>query len=521
MSALAWETAKMTKRSIRLSMCLAAVAIGCADGEPTSATRSGSRGVSQGGAQDIGELRAIVARGEVPRRDTLDPLGFFAEHAVDLPEPDCGQRVCLEAQLAVAPRFDGGNWTMGFVALQSDVDPALEARPPTHVALAIETTTRTSEVRTSLAAAVGELAGGLRAGDRISVIRVGASAEVSLRDADPGGPGLADAVHVIAVAPGDDAAATYDGLALAGRALDGWEGARRIVLLTSGRADSGVRDEARVTALGEALVRTGISISVVGTGDELVSRLPTALGDLGSGMSYFAESGEALVEIFRLEGRTSLIPLATDFELRVIPAPGYRIGRIYGARRALAGPLLATLSSPMLVLGQREGADDVSHGRRGGGGGIFVELMADPTSGVGAGQPAFAVEASFLDGVTGSRRSLRREIVNALAPGENPGEQWPSFSDEAHAKPFMMLNMYLALDAVLDFYEAGDCARAMGVADLMQLSIEVWQARFDDPDVDADHDLLLDLRENVRTQCESDAPVVPIEPAWSGGCFFT
>ena len=194
---------------------------------------------------------------------------------------------------------------------------------------------------------------------------------------------------------------------------------------------------------------------------------------------------------------------------------------MYGARRIVATPDQATLSTPMLVLGQREGASDVEHGRRGGGGGVFVELLADPTLGVAAGSPAFRAEATFLDGTTAERRTLVREVVNSLGPGENPIGMLPLFSDSEHTKPFMMLNMYLAMDSVLDFYASGDCSRAMGVADMVQLTVDWWQAEYADPDIGADNDLLLDLRENVRAQCESDRPVAPIEPrGFGGGCFY-
>lgn len=516
------------RKSVLAWMSIIAV-VGCASADDAASlgtpgpTAAGSRGVGQGGAQDIGEFRAIVARGEVPTEDTLDPLGFFAEHALDLPAADCGERVCMQPQLAVAPRFDGSNWTMGFVALNSPVDPAAEARPATHVAIAIEATTRTaSSIDEFLPGAVRGLVTALRPGDRVSVIRIGERAETIITGAEPTDPALGDAVRGIASGAMDARAATYEGLALSGRALEGWEGARRIVLLTSGRADAGLQDESRVVALAEALARDGASISVIGAGTDYVQRLPSAIGDLGSGSYYFADSGEALVEIMGIEGRTSLVPLATDFTMTVRAAPGYTIGRIYGARRMTADATTATLSTPMLVLGQREGAEDVEHGRRGGGGGIFIELMADPTSGIAANAPAFLVEATFIDASNGSRRTLQREVVNALAPGENPpGALWPVFSDEEHAKPFMMLNMYLALRGVLDFYETGDCARAMGLADMVQLTVDVWQGNFRDPDVTADNELLLDLRDNVATQCAADSgPVEPVEPTtFSGGCF--
>lgn len=506
---------------IGIAVGLAAGCSSSAGGPPPSPTGTGSVGVGQGGAQDIGELRAIVARGEVPTPDTLDPLGFFAEHALDLPPADCGERVCVQPSLAVAPRFDGSNWTMAFVALNSSVDPATEPRPDTHVVLAIESTDRTQRALGSLATAVRELAAGLRDADRITVIEIGTRATLVASGLDRFDPELADAIAEVSAPTSAISAATYDGLALASRQLEGWAGARRIVLVTSGRADAGVADEARVLALAESLGRDGTAISVVGAGASYEARLPTAIGDLGTGTYSYADTAEALVEILRLEGRTSLVPLARDFALTITAAPGYRIGRTYGARRLFAGPTEATLSSPMLVLGQREGAGDVEHGRRGGGGGMFVELIADPAAGVGAGAPAFLVEARFVDPGTGFLRTIQREVVNALAPGALPDDMWPVFSDPERGKPFMMLNMYLALRGVLDFYESGDCARSIGVARMMQLSVSGWQGRFDDPDIDADNQLLLDVADNVEAQCESSAPVAPVEPrSFSGGCMF-
>ena len=44
------------------------------------AALAGGGGVSFGGAQDIGEFRGILERGEIPGPDTLDANGFFNEH---------------------------------------------------------------------------------------------------------------------------------------------------------------------------------------------------------------------------------------------------------------------------------------------------------------------------------------------------------------------------------------------------------------------------------------------------------
>ena len=90
-----------------LSVSLCALAFGCSTGDAgTDATPGGSVNVAQGGAQDFAQFRALVEAGKVPTPDTLDPVGFFAEHALDMPKADCGKDVCVHPFLAVAPRFD-------------------------------------------------------------------------------------------------------------------------------------------------------------------------------------------------------------------------------------------------------------------------------------------------------------------------------------------------------------------------------------------------------------------------------
>lgn len=128
-----------------MMVLLALAMFGCSSGDSAAPAGRlgpmGSRTVTQGGAQDIGYFRSIVDEGEVPRPDTIEPVGFFAEHAVDLPAADCGDSVCMHALLAVAPGIDQeSNWTMAFVALNSPVDPRTIERPDTHIVLALEDT---------------------------------------------------------------------------------------------------------------------------------------------------------------------------------------------------------------------------------------------------------------------------------------------------------------------------------------------------------------------------------------------
>lgn len=496
--------------------------LGC--GESAAGVPSGptsSRGVTQGGAQDIAHFRSIVARGEVPQPDTIEPVGFFAEHQVDLPPADCGDRICMHAMLAVAPGIDReSNWTMAFVALNSPVDPSTLERPPTHVAIVVERSVRTNTELQFLHEAVRRLTGELREGDRVSVVRVGNTAEVLLAGVEPSDPNL---TTMNALGWPDERAALYDGLATAAELTTGglpdFEGAHRVLLVTSGVADAGITDPSRIVALGEALAQRGVGVSVVGVGSGYRPELPMQLSEAGGGSYAYADSFTDLERIFALEGRTSLFPLATGFELVVEAAPGYRVGRIYGARRAWAEQAAAHLASPVLMLGNRTGASDVEQGRRGGGGGLFVELIADASlrSAIGPNAPAFTARARWTDAASGAPVEQELVIRNGLAPGEIPSGMFPHFSDPARGKAFMMLNMYLSLRTSTELFHGGTCAQALGIVPAMEETYRGWQDEFADPDIDADWALLLALDANLHRQCTGVEPVAPQAPM---SCFY-
>jgi Ca-activated chloride channel family protein len=403
---------------------------------------------------------------------------------------------------------------MAFVAMNTPIDPSTLERPPLHLALIIEKSSWIGSNTVSLKTGIASIAQNLRPEDRVSLILMGATPKTVLTAALADVSAIAQAIDDESWS--DDAVGLYDGLAEADRVLEEVVGldAKRIVLVTSGQADAGITDPEHIVALGEAIAKKGVALGVVGIDDNYKANIPAALGSLGAGSYSFAADGDNLQQVLELEGETTLFPLATDFKMTIQPSPGYRVGRIYGVKRAFALPNQAWLNMPALFIGQREGSHDVGGGRRGGGGGLFVELIADPQTAldIGPDAPAFRMDASWTTG-GGEKQTLSREIINPLRPGQNPDGMWPHFSDPERGKPFMMLNMYLGLRASVNFYSTGDCARSMGVIDMMQPSVEGWQGKFDDPDIDSDYQLMLMLRGNLVNRCSSENPIQPFN--WS------
>jgi Ca-activated chloride channel family protein len=498
---------------------LAACAGGEGDAQVNQGGPTGSRGVTQAGAQDIAYFREQAAAGEVPPSSSLDEVGFFAEHALDQPPATCGDRLCSHPMLAVAPRFDAGTWTMAFVSLNTPVDPETQARQPVHVVVALESSVAADATVSDAVGSLDMLRGALRPEDRLSVLAFGAT-PVALAH------GLAVADSTLPIPPlpevdGEVAAVDlYAGIARAAelRALEGFGGVSRIVLVTSGTHNRGITDPERILYLAESVVREGTPFSVVGVGEDYAADLPSRIANLGSGGLAYARDRPELGELLAQEAELRLVPLATDVELRLVPSEGYRVGRIYGARSATVEDGAAVLRAPALMLGARESANDVADGRRGGGGGFFVELVTEAGPSGSSGQSAFRLETSYFDVASAIRVSRSEDVVNSLRAGERPADLWPTFSQPDFGKAFMMLNMFLALRATITLYEGGDCEAATGVALMMEPGIALWQERFDDPDITADAALLSLLAFNVREQCgRVGIPRPPVE--LDLGCF--
>ncbi|CAN91172.1 conserved hypothetical protein yfbK-containing vWFA domain [Sorangium cellulosum So ce56] len=521
----------MSSKMKLVSLGLCAAAVGCGtDGSEGAGSDvpAGSVNVAQGGAQDISQFRALVKAGKVPALDTLDPVGFFAEHAIDLPDADCGKDVCVHPFLAVAPRFNEGNWTMAFVAMNTAVDPSSLDRPPVHLAIAVENSRFAGIDESALDAGMGGLLESLRPEDRVSVIRYGERVERRAFLAAPESAELARLIADERLGGGaGELVGLYEGIAAAEKAFDegdaaGFEGAHRVLLLTSGHATSGITDPDRILGLGEALVENGTAFGVIGVGESFLVKIPSALGSMGAGTYAYALSPGDLGGLLSEEGKTTLFPLATDFSLEVTPSAGYKVGRIYGATRATASAAGAALEMPALFIGQRDGATDVGGSRRGGGGGLFVELLADASlaDDIGPDKAAFQVTAGWTSAKDGAGQNVDTTLLNALPPGQNPESRWWNISDGSSGKPYMMLNMYLALRGALDFYQAGDCRRSLGVIEMMKPSVGGWLGKYSDRDIQDDNNLMLMLRQNIEEACRasqsSTEPTPPFD--FDGGC---
>lgn len=493
--------------STALALALAAAAFtGCSDGDSASASGGGSfdpgpgaSGVAPAGAQDFGLFRRILEQGALPHPDTIDPLGFFAEHKLDYPAPDCGDDICLHALLGVgANLMTGNNCTLLQIGLNSPIDPAEIERPPLDLVIAVDTSgSMRGDPIAHLATGLVAMLDHLRPQDRISLVTYDTRAHIEL-EAVPGDD-RATLEAAIRALRADGSTNLYDGLFTALQVAEthrepGREA--RVLFLSDGEATRGLTAPARLEALAAAYARRGIGITTIGLGTDFDLDTMRAISDTGAGNFYFLEDTTAVIEVFTEEIQTSLVPLALDAEIEVAAGDGYLIRGAYGVRDWQAGLYRGTARQASLFLASRQrAAEPIEGGRRGGGGAILIELM--PRSGA-AGRPGTVglVTLRYTDPVTLERRAQTVTIDSPYAPAETPDQ---IFADHQTAqKGFVMLNVLVGFQLAAELALEADYDTAIGLLVGLEEGLTGWLDTHDDPDIRDDLRYVGMMRRNIR-----------------------
>lgn len=508
-----------------VSLFLFAPACGADDaasGRAPTSEDPGSVGLGQGGAQDFGLFRQILEDGQIPHPDTLDDVGFFAEHKLDYPAATCGEDVCVHALGgAMGNMITGSTCTIVQIGLNTPIDPSTLERPGLDLVLAIDVS--------------GSMAGGpleavkeglvrmldhLEVGDRVTIVTYSDAATIVADAMDPIEQASALEILITDLAP-RGATNIYDGLFVAfehaaASRTPGREA--RVVLLSDGEATAGLVSASRMRGLAEAYARQGIGLTTIGIGEAFDVEVMRGLAEVGAGNFYFLEDPAAAREVFTEEVATFLHPVALDVVIGVAVGPAYTARRAYGTHRYEGGLAGGVIEIPSLFLaGRRSAQDPIEGGRRGGGGAILVELLprapaALQTMRLTPEEIARVGEVSiaWTDPVSGERHRATTSITNPNDPNTPPAQGW--FTDATVEKGFVMLNLFAGFELAAQLALDSDPGAARGVLEALDESVGEWLVRHPDPDIADDLDYVGMFIENLAAIPDQTPVAWPPEP---------
>lgn len=447
-------------RLVRLGSYLLAIGIlmgplSCmgGDAEGTGAGNSnGGSNLGTSGAQDIGLFRQILESGGIPGENTLDANGFFSEHVTELPDPDCGQAICLHGMLAVHRDWvwDGYQATLQ-LGMNTTLDASDVTARPRDLVVVVDTSG--SMVTENKMAYVKEglhlLVDALSPEDRLALVRYDSVVHVLSTLTEP-----ADATELHGLIDGlYPAGATnfYGGLEVGLQlALDAvtLEREGRVIMLSDGQPTTGVTTNTlAIIGMAEGYIADGIGITTIGVGMDINVDLMRGLAERGAGNFYFLESAAAIDEVFNQELDFFVTPVAFDLELEVVSGAAYRLGEVVGTRLWETDGFRGSISIPAVFLASRRSASDPpaeDPRRRGGGSAILLDLIP-----VEAWQelanPRRMAELRLRFRPAGSEEIFEQVVVVQNPQDPGVAEELPLVSHSAMVKNHAMYNIFLGL----------------------------------------------------------------------------
>lgn len=510
---------------LTLAGCFDAGGFANEDASPSLGGTNNGSGVGQSGAQDFGRFRSIIEAGEIPAPNTLDVVGFFNEHKFELPDPDCGENVCVHGMFGVwGNMINGANCTLTMLGFNTPINAKDFERPPLNMAIAVDTSGSMSgepieAVRSGLLA----MAEKLNTKDRITLVTYSTEAQVAIVSNNETDPDRAQLKQFISNLKASGGTNIYEGLRIALEEVDASKSEElqnRVILLSDGVATEGLTNNERIINLGASYAEQGVGITTIGVGKDFNIELMRRLSESGSGNFYFVEDLYSVEEIFVVEADTFLVPVAEDVRIEFDVARGYRFRAAYGTRTWEGDADGATISIPGLFIASRDSIEDIDPGggRRGGGGAILFEVV--PTSDqneldeVGAGEPIGQIRMTYRQPGTEDMVTQETTVLNQLEPGETPEEG--AFDNAMVEKAFVALNIFVGFKLATERYAAGAPNQALSVLVPLAEQVERWLEDNEDVDIRSDLETLDALIELIEAEAPNQTISAPPEP-WPRG----
>lgn len=485
----------------------------------------GNTNVSLGGAQDFGYFRRQLDDGIVPAVGSFDSAGFFAEHHSELPEPTCGEQICVQPMLGVMGNLtNGANCTMLQIGLNSPIVADPNNRPPLNLSVVVDVSGSMSGagkldyVKDGLELMID----GLRDGDKFALITYSDGVNVPF-PMQPIELKRSDARSIVQGLSANGGTNLYGGLQEGYlESQEHYESDRqnRVILLSDGMPTAGITSPDSIASMSATYNSDGVGLTTIGLGTSFNVELMRDLALRADGNFYFVEDAGAVSEVFGQELSYFTVPIGFDLKLSMRTGSDYDFGRAYGSPLWQDTQTGGSVEIPSAFIAHRESDSDQTPdgGRRGGGSALLVEVMPKLSEDDGSGatkSEVAIVDLEFREPGTNRIVTDSVTVQYPLPPWETRREGWfDSTSTATVQKSFVMLNIYVGIEnACTDFHD-GNHAEVIGRLDRLIAAATDYNEEVADEDIAADIELLGKLRSVLIANGVPD-PSAPIpEDPW-------
>lgn len=244
---------------------------------------------------------------------------------------ESGKTLTLAGRLGHPTLAQTGGETFLFYGVQAATDEVATTSAPLNLSIVIDRS-RSMEgqrMQNAVEAARGMIRR-LRPGDTVSVVTYNTSTEVLVPattiDEDSRGRVLFSLRDVEARGHTCISCGIEAGLLAMGRRTDG---VSRMLLLSDGEANAGIRDPEGFRALADRALAADVSISSVGVDVDYNERIMSTVAQASNGSHYFVEDPSGLPQIFDQELAVLVKTVANDARVEIELASGVQLLEVY------------------------------------------------------------------------------------------------------------------------------------------------------------------------------------------------
>jgi Ca-activated chloride channel family protein len=222
--------------------------------------------------------------------------------------------------------------------LEASDEGGRDVRRPIDLALVVDTSGSMAAAMPLLKRATLGIVERLRPQDRLTIVSYSTDAQVVFQSGADGLNAVAQNTleHAVAGLVPEGGTNLSAGLMQASEALglDDDRGersnlARRILVLSDGKANQGVTEPAALARIVDRLREGGVALSSLGLGLAYDANLLTTLADAGGGAYHYAANAEALSPVYAAEIDALQTVVAFDAQLTLTLPEGVRVAQVY------------------------------------------------------------------------------------------------------------------------------------------------------------------------------------------------
>ncbi|MDB4941322.1 MAG: hypothetical protein JWP97_856 [Labilithrix sp.] len=266
---------------------------------------------------------------------TKEPAGAKVDDPADPSRVVAGDTLALDARLGHASIAKNGRGeTFLFAQVAAADGQGAGASAPLNLALVIDRSgsMKGDRIANAINAAVTAIER-LRDGDSVTVVAFDAAAQVVVaptRVSAGSRPAIESAIRAIRL--GGDTCISC-GMQEAMRELAqtslGGDHVNRMILLSDGATNSGIRDMPGLRAMASRMGGKGVTISTIGVDVDFDEKVMAALASEGNGRHYFVANASGLPAVFSQEFDDVLASVAKEAELAIDLAPGVEVAEVF------------------------------------------------------------------------------------------------------------------------------------------------------------------------------------------------